>query len=189
MTLNDTQKKQLLDLARASIQSKFDGTELSLPDDPLFAQKLGLFVTLHIMGELRGCIGYIRGYKSLADSVVEMARAAAFQDSRFYPVSAKEMADLEIEISILGEMQRVTNLEEIQVGRHGLYLDHPRGSGLLLPQVAVEWDWDRTEFLKQICRKAGVHKGAWHERDARLYMFEACVFSDAEENEIDHIEF
>lgn len=180
MNLNDTQKKELLALARAAIASRFDGSHYELPKDEVFSQKCGIFVSLHQGGELRGCIGYIKGYKDMVQSVMEMAQAAAFRDHRFMPLTVDELPDLEIEISLLGEMELVTNPEEIEIGRHGLFLEHPHGSGLLLPQVATEWKWNRQDFLRQICLKAGVRPGAWQDAQAELYYFEALVFADHE---------
>lgn len=180
MELSPNQKKELLDLARSAIRSRFDRHTVKLPQDPLYNQKLGLFVSLHRHGELRGCIGYVKGYKSILESVVEMAQAAAFRDNRFSPLAVDEMTGLEIEISLLGELIAVEDVNEIEIGRDGLYLEHPWGSGLLLPQVAVEWHWDRAAFLKHICRKAGLQPKAWEEEGARLYRFEACVFGDGQ---------
>jgi len=180
MELNSTQKQELLTLARASIISRLKHQEISLPEDPLYSRKLGLFVSLHRHGELRGCIGYVKGHKSILESVYEMALAAAFRDNRFPPLAIDELEDLQIEISLLGTLIPVTDTDQIQIGRDGLYLEHPWGSGLLLPQVAVEWHSDRSQFLKQICRKAGLQHRAWEEEGACLYRFEACVFGDGQ---------
>ncbi|MDD2332490.1 MAG: AmmeMemoRadiSam system protein A [Candidatus Cloacimonetes bacterium] len=174
------QKQTLLKTARNSIATRFNSEQVSEPLDPCFQEKRGLFVSLHSHGQLRGCIGYIRGYKSIAASIMEMAKAAAFQDPRFPPVKESEIKDLEIEISILSEMERVQNPDNLVIGRDGLYLEHPYGSGLLLPQVAVEWNWDVPKFLKQICQKAGLHAKAWQDQGAILYSFTAEIFSESE---------
>lgn len=178
--MNDELKQELLRLARQSIAARWTHHRPELPDAPEFQARRGLFVSLHREGELRGCIGYIQPYKSIAASVVEMAQAAAFQDPRFQPLTAGELDDLEIEISLLSEMIPVQNASELKIGRDGLYLKHPRGSGLLLPQVPVEWNWDLKAYLKQICRKAGLHDEAWKDEGAQLFRFEAEVFSDAD---------
>ncbi|MDZ4181687.1 MAG: AmmeMemoRadiSam system protein A, partial [Candidatus Cloacimonadaceae bacterium] len=141
MKLSDTQKQDLLKLARDAISSRFEHTEPSLPNDPAFKEKRGVFVSLHSFGNLRGCIGYIKGYAPILQSVVEMARSAAFQDPRFPPLTRSEFKDVLIEISILSEMIPIDEAEEVEIGRDGLYLVHPQGSGLLLPQVPVEWKW------------------------------------------------
>jgi AmmeMemoRadiSam system protein A len=180
--LTKEQQKVLLDLARQSISSHLTGKTLIKPVDEAFAVKRGIFVSLHKHGDLRGCIGYIKGYKDLVSSIVEMAQSAAFKDPRFDPVSLKELEDIEIEISILSEMVLVHDIKEIEIGRDGLYLQHPYGSGLLLPQVPVEWKWDLDTFLKQICYKAGLPIGSWRDDKAELYRFSAEIFSEQTEN-------
>jgi len=170
------QRSKLLDLARSVIHSHFDHHKVHLPEDTAFQEKKGVFVSLHLHGKLRGCIGYVKGYKSITDSVVEMAHAAAFRDERFQPVAKDEVDHLQIEISILGDMLPVASKDEIKIGRDGLLLHYRWASGLLLPQVAQEYHWDVDEFLRQICRKAGVPDGAWKAEGAALYRFEACVF-------------
>lgn len=174
--LNEIQKQVLLDLARAAIQAHLDKTRITLPDDPDFWIKRGIFVSLHKEGRLRGCIGYIKPYKSIVQSVAEMAVAAAFDDPRFSPLKAEEVSLLEIEISILGELLPIKGSEEVVIGRDGLYISHPWGSGLLLPQVATEWRWDADTFVREVCRKAGLPPEAWREAQARLFRFEAEVF-------------
>jgi AmmeMemoRadiSam system protein A len=176
MQFNPIQQKQLLDLARNVILSHFDHHKVHKPEDPAFQEKKGVFVSLHLHGKLRGCIGYVKGVSSIVDSVVEMAHAAAFKDERFTPVAKDEVEALDIEISILGDMLPVASKDEIQIGRDGLMLHYRWASGLLLPQVAVEWKWDVNEYLKQICRKTGVPDGSWSAEGAVLYRFEAQVF-------------
>ncbi len=174
------QKKSLLQLARQAIASHFEPLKITFPDDPEFTPKCGVFVSLHIADNLRGCIGYIRGYKSIRDSIVEMANAAAFRDPRFPPVSKAELDKLNIEISVLSELILMQPGEEPVIGRDGLYIEHPYGSGLLLPQVAVEWKWTANTFLKEVCHKAGLPGNAWLDGKSRLYRFTAEVFSEAD---------
>jgi AmmeMemoRadiSam system protein A len=176
--LSDTQKQSLLKLARDVIHARLHHSTYTSPDDPAFAEKRGMFVTLHIFGKLRGCIGYIHAYKSILDTVKEMALAAAFRDPRFPPVQADELPDISIEISLLSPMEPVQDISEITIGRDGLYLDHPYSSGLLLPQVATEWNWDRDTFLQQVCRKAGLPDQAWQDDGAQLYRFSAEIFAE-----------
>jgi len=176
--LSEIQKKQLLSFARDVIAAHLNSSDSpSLPANE-YREKCGVFVTLHKAGELRGCIGYIKGYKSIADSIREMSLAAAFQDPRFPPVTVNELAQLKIEISLLSPLQLVQETGDIEIGRDGLYLEHPRSSGLLLPQVATEWNWDRETFLKQICRKASLPPGAHQDAGAKLYRFNAEIFSE-----------
>ncbi|MCB5251992.1 MAG: AmmeMemoRadiSam system protein A [Candidatus Cloacimonadaceae bacterium] len=180
--LNDIQKRSLLQLAYDVIYARLHRSKYHSPQDPLFEQKRGIFVTLHIDKALRGCIGYIVGYKSILESVKEMAIAAAFRDPRFPPLGPDELADLEIELSVLGELVLIQDFEEIEIGRDGLYIQHPYGSGLLLPQVATEWGWDRQTFLNQVCQKAGLPKSAAQDEDSKIYRFSAEIFSaNAEE--------
>ncbi len=178
--MTSEQKKSLLDLARNAIKAKLSHNPFTTPNDPIFEEKRGLFVTLHKHGGLRGCIGYIQGYKNITDSIIEMAQAAAFRDPRFSKVTAAELSDISIEISVLSELSPITKADEIRIGRDGLYIEHPYGSGLLLPQVALEWEWDRDTFLKQVCIKAGLHKQAWQDESARLYRFSAEIFGESD---------
>ncbi|MCB5278669.1 MAG: AmmeMemoRadiSam system protein A [Candidatus Cloacimonetes bacterium] len=173
------QRKDLLDFAAAVIKNRLDGSQYNIPQDDVFQVRRGIFVSLHKHGELRGCIGYIQPYKKIVDSVREMALAAAFRDPRFRPLTLKEFGDIQIEISILTELEPITDVERIEIGADGLYLEHPDGSGLLLPQVAVEWNWDRLEFLTHLCRKAGLADGAYKDSQAQLYRFGAEIFANA----------
>jgi uncharacterized protein len=179
---NKDQKQELLALARKSISSKFSKEAILYPDDEAFQIQRGVFITLHKRGELRGCIGYIKGFKDLVPSIIEMSKAAAFEDPRFPNVKIDELPSITIEISVLSEMELVNDTNEIMIGRDGLFLTHPFGSGLLLPQVPVEWHWDIPTFLDQICYKAGLVAGSWKDERAKLYRFSAEIFSDDGEN-------
>jgi AmmeMemoRadiSam system protein A len=174
------QQKLLLQLARQAIESRFTKEPVIYPEDEAFKDRKGVFVTLTKNGELRGCIGYIKGYKDLVPSIAEMAQSAAFHDPRFSPVKESELPQLRIEISVLSELEPVKDINEIVIGRDGLMLEHPYGSGLLLPQVAVEWNWDLKTFLEHICHKAGVRPGSWKDEQARLYRFSAEIFQEPE---------
>jgi AmmeMemoRadiSam system protein A len=179
---NKTQQNELLSLARKSIESRFTKEAIIFPEDDDYFIQRGIFVTLHKNGELRGCIGYIRGFKNLAPSISEMAQSAAFQDPRFSTLKKEELQDITIEISILSEMELVNDTNDIVIGRDGLFLNHRFGSGLLLPQVPVEWNWDLPTYLNQICIKAGIVKGSWKDEEAKLYRFSAEIFSEDTEN-------
>jgi len=135
-----------------------------------------VFVTVYKNGELRGCIGHVIARKPLIEAVSEMAEAAAFQDPRFTPVRRDELGDLKIEISVLTPLQKIQSPEEIEVGKHGLIIKQGGSMGLLLPQVATEYGWDRTAFLENTCRKAGLPRNAWKEKDAEIFVFSADVF-------------
>ena len=180
MVISNEAKKALLKLARDSIAYRFTGIPPVKPTYPELQEKRGVFVTLNKHGQLRGCIGYIQGYKSIVDSVIEMAQAAAFEDPRFPPLRQSELPELEIEISILGDLIPVNNIDEIVIGRDGLYIQHPYGSGIFLPQVPLEWNWDLPTYLKELCRKAGLNDKDWMDPRAQLFRFEAEVFSESE---------
>ena len=184
--LDIRQKGYLLKLAREVILARLEKREISIELDRkgIFSKKVGAFVTLKIDDELRGCIGYIEAFKPLIETIVDMAEAAAFQDPRFYPLQKKEFSDLVIEISIISELQEVTSIEDIKIGRDGLLIRNKFKSGLLLPQVPVEWNWDRKEFLQQTCRKAGLDKDDWKLIDNKLLKFSAEIFSERKEKRI-----
>ena len=135
------------------------------------------FVTLNIQGRLRGCIGHVVASLPLWECVREMAIAAATQDPRFPKMQKSEMGDLELEISVLTPPREMSNTEDIEVGKHGLIISKGYFSGLLLPQVPVEWDWDRDMFLEQTCVKAGLPEDAWRDSDTKIESFQAQVFS------------
>lgn len=172
--------KQALNAVRKTLEAKLAGKplpELGLTD-PRFDQWCGVFVTLKKHGELRGCIGLIRGVEPLKTALPDMAIAAATQDPRFPKVKAAELGDLEIEISVLSPMQQVKSVDEIVVGRDGLFLQLDNRSGLLLPQVPVEWNWTLAEYLDNLCHKAGLPTGSHLQADARLMKFSAEIFSE-----------
>jgi AmmeMemoRadiSam system protein A len=165
----------LLRLAHESISSAFERRAISLESPtPHFAERRGAFSSLYLRGELRGCVGYVLPNCSLYRAVAETARAAAFDDNRFSPVTAEEAPYLEIELSILSRPQPIT-AEEVEVGRHGLLISLHGRRGLLLPQVPVEHAWDRITFLEQTCRKAGLPLDAWRS-GAIIEGFTAEVF-------------
>jgi uncharacterized protein len=170
----------LVSLAHKSIASVFERRELSLePPTPHFADRRGAFSTLYSRGELRGCVGYVLPNYSLYRTVAETARAAAFDDNRFTPVTAEEVPHLEIELSVLSRPQPIA-AEDVEIGRHGLLVSLHGRRGLLLPQVPVEHGWDRITFLEQTCRKAGLPPDAWR-AGAIIEAFTAEVFGEKKE--------
>jgi uncharacterized protein len=174
--LSDADKKTLLDLARQTVAAAASGNDLPNlrnPDGPL-REKGAVFVTLRIGGELRGCIGHVEAHMPLWESVRDMAAAAAERDARFAAVRPDEVPGLEFEISVLSPMTPLRP-EEIVVGTHGLYVKRDGvASGLLLPQVAVEWGWDSKEFLRRTFEKAGLSPG---DTKATLHGFTVERFS------------
>lgn len=145
------------------------------PPDGLLHRKLGAFVTLRLRGKLRGCIGRLVSEEPLFMTVADMAEASAFHDSRFSPLTMAEFPEVEEEISIMGPIVKCQDPSRIEIGRHGLIIRKGAHQGLLLPQVPVEWEWDRETFLAQACRKAGLPQDAWHDPDTEIYWFEAFV--------------
>jgi len=145
------------------------------------AEPSGAFVTIRMGENLRGCIGYIESTMPLGDVVSEVAVKAATEDPRFMPMTQGELAGATLEISILSPLKQVTHVDEIEVGRHGLLLELGRHRGLLLPQVATEYGWDREKFLEYTARKAGLPPDAWKQPDARIFTFCAeIIHEDAE---------
>ena len=180
MNLSPADKQLLLQVARDSIAAQLKG-KAATPvkvSSPVLEEFRGAFVSLHRRGQLRGCIGYIEAVKPLLQTVLEMAPAAAFQDPRFRPVQTDELADLEIEISVLTPMRLVKSTDEIEVGKHGLYIVKGLNRGLLLPQVATQYHWDRRTFLEQTCNKAGLPSNAWKDSDTQIFIFRAEIFAD-----------
>lgn len=167
----------LLNLAHEAILSALEERQLSLePPTSHLAEPRGAFTSLYLAGELRGCVGYVLPVNSVYRAVIETARAAAFEDTRFYPVKLGEAERLEVELSILSP-PRPISADEIEVGRHGLLISMAGYRGLLLPQVPVERHWDRVTFLEQTCRKAGLPPDAW-QKGAQIEAFTAEVFGE-----------
>ena len=167
----------LLRLAHDSILAALEGREIPLdPPTPHLAEPRGAFPTLHLNGQLRGCVGFVLPVSSVYRAVADTARAAAFEDGRFHPVTPAEARHLEIELSILSPPQ-VVSAGAVEVGRHGLLISMAGRRGLLLPQVPTEHQWDRITFLKQTCRKAGLPLDAW-KNGATIEAFTAEVFAE-----------
>lgn len=178
--LTEIEKNKLLEIARNVIESRISGEEnpeFQLESATL-KEKRGAFVTLHKHGQLRGCIGFIDAKKPLHKTIEEMALAAAFNDPRFSPVSREELKDISIEISVLTPLKEIKDINEIEVGIHGIYIVKGFYSGILLPQVATQYKWDRLTFLKETCHKAGLPSDAWSDKDTRIYIFSADIFGE-----------
>jgi AmmeMemoRadiSam system protein A len=167
----------LLRLAHDSISSALQHREISLdPPTPHLAEPRGVFTSLYVRGQLRGCVGYILPTFAVFRAVAETARAAAFDDNRFPPVTMEEASHLEIELSLLSPAKPI-RADDIEVGRHGLLISWQGRRGLLLPQVPVERAWDSRTFLDQTCRKAGLPADAW-QKGATIEAFTAEVFGE-----------
>lgn len=180
-SLDEGEKKQLLEVAHKSVESAVRRRSLLAPaptGDPALDQERGAFVTLEEAGELRGCIGYTMPVKPLYETIRDTAALAATQDPRFPPVTEQELPKLQYEISVLSPLTRVADVQQIDVGRHGLLVKNGDRVGLLLPQVPVEQHWDRTTFLNQTCVKAGIAADCWKSDDTDIFRFTAFVFND-----------
>jgi AmmeMemoRadiSam system protein A len=175
---SDADRILLLTLARGSIAAHVEGTPAPAPEiTGVLARPGGAFVTLHARGELRGCIGHLETDEPLGRVVPRCAVAACSTDPRFPAVTRAEAPGIIIELSLLGELERIDGAVDVEVGRHGLVVKRGWHRGLLLPQVAVEWKWDREAFLSHTCRKAGLSPDAW-QHGATLWRFEAEVFAE-----------
>jgi AmmeMemoRadiSam system protein A len=176
--LSNDEKQELLRIARVVIERRTRGEtmpELTPLTDRLNEPR-GAFVTVEKRGMLRGCVGSLEVSKPLYKTVAEMAEEAAFHDLRFRPIGPDELPYLKLEISVLTPMEKVSQIEEILIGIHGLMISLGERSGLLLPQVAVERNWDRRTFLEETCRKAGLSRDAWKDEGSEIYVFSADVF-------------
>ncbi len=183
MALTREERITLLKIARSAIEAELKGEALRLPtiSSPALMEKRGAFVTLHKHGQLRGCIGNFVSEKPLYETVADMALSAAFNDPRFKPLEARELPEVDIEISALTPLRPVSSVEEIEVGRHGIYIIRGPYHGVLLPQVATEYGWDRYTFLDQTCLKAGMAPGCWKMPDTQVLVFGAEVFGEKTE--------
>ncbi len=177
--LSDDEKKQLVQIARKSLEEHFEGRRFR-PENTSerLREDRGAFVTLKKRGQLRGCIGYVRPIKPLGEAVADLAIDAAVHDPRFPPLERSELKEVDIEISAMTPLKRIKDVSEIEVGKHGLYMKKGMQSGLLLPQVATEWGWDRDKFIEHTCLKAGIASDAWKDEDTEIYIFSAEVFGE-----------
>ena len=184
--IEPAERQHLLQLARDAISAYLSGLPApSVAPSRIMERHAGVFVSLHKGEALRGCIGHIAPDHPLSRAIPSSAIAAASTDPRFAPVTAEELLDLHIELSILGPLERIEGAGEIEVGRHGLLVESGWNRGLLLPQVAVEWGWDAEGFLSQTCHKAGLRMDAWKSA-AVIWRFEAEVFGEPPSGPAEH---
>ena len=178
-TLTENEKHILLLTARKTITSRLTGQKAVDPElTPKLKEKCGAFVTLHKSGKLRGCIGYVEGIRPLFETVKEVSESSAFGDPRFPSVRLDELESIDIEISVLTPLKRIKSIDEIQVGVHGIMIKQGLYSGLLLPQVATEYGWDRETFLAHTCNKAGLPGECWREKNTEIEIFSAIIFGE-----------
>lgn len=176
---SEEDRRSLLQRARQAIAEAVSRSQLpaSIPKEGIFGERQGVFVTLHVRGRLRGCIGVIESQESLGESMVRCAVGAALRDPRFAPLGEEELEELEIEISLLSPAEPIRP-DEIEIGRHGLLIAYEKQRGLLLPQVATEHRFNRKQFLEEACRKAGLPRQAWSQDGVQTLGFTCEVFSE-----------
>jgi hypothetical protein len=188
-SLNSDIRRLLLRTAREAIRAQLAEEEFTpspLPSAlPLASvpEANGVFVTVHVAGNLRGCIGFLELADGLLETIAEAARRAAANDPRFYPVKDDELKHCTLEVTLLGPIERIDDANAVEIGRHGLTLDYQGRHGLLLPQVPVERGWDASEFLSALCHKTRVPDRCWEEAGATLSRFEGLVIREDEESD------
>jgi len=170
----------LLEIARSAIVSLVNNQEFKpYPrEEKILNRRSGCFVTIKQHGQLRGCIGNFQSQLPLFLEVASMAATAASKDPRFHPLNAADLDNITLEISVLSALEKIDDIERIEVGTHGIYLEKNFSRGVLLPQVASEYGWDRTTFLKQTCQKAGLPVDAWQDADTDIYIFSAQIIKE-----------
>lgn len=176
---SEEDRRSLLQWARRAIAEAVSQSQLpsDIPQHGIFGEQRGVFVTLHVRGRLRGCIGVIESEQPLGENIVKCATGAALRDPRFSPLREEELYELEIEISLLSPPAPIRP-EEIEIGRHGLLIVYEAQRGLLLPQVATEHRLNREQFLEETCRKAGLPHHAWSQAEVGIFGFTCEVFSE-----------
>lgn len=175
--LSEHDRENLKAIARETLAAQLEHRSPVYADpSQVLQKKYGLFVTLKINGQLRGCIGRMSSPQPLIDTVKEMTIAAAFEDPRFSPLTRTELPLTDIEITLLGPLEMLSPPDNFRIGIHGLFIALHGRSGVLLPQVAVEYGWSKIEFLQHVCKKAGLPPDTWKHPDATLYRFEGVMF-------------
>ncbi len=177
--LSPTDRAALLGIARGAILSHLRvAPAASLPEAGPLAEPHGAFVTVSVRGDLRGCIGTLRSTEALARTVARMAISAATEDPRFAPLSAADVPELGVAVSVLGEPFRLPDPRAVKIGAHGLIVRKGWHRGVLLPKIAAQEGWDAETFLKHVCLKAGLPARAWQDPDTELEAFEADEFGE-----------
>lgn len=186
--LSGSEKQYVLQLVRNTLENLPSAGERLPAEETLLPGALpeklerpsGVFVTLHRHGQLRGCVGFIEAVEPLFKAVIANTLNAARRDPRFPPVAPDEVPEMDIEVSVMSPLRKIGSVEEIEVGRDGLVVSAPGARGLLLPQVATEYNWDRMTFLEHTCQKAGLAPDAWRDSEVQVEIFSADVFGENE---------
>ena len=180
-TLDPDTRTLLLRTAREAIRAQAANLVPELPPLPSLPEASGVFVTVHVSGALRGCIGFLELQGDIISTLAEAARRAAARDPRFTPVEKEELPDMDIDVTLLGPLEDCSSPEDFDIGVHGLVIDYHGHRGLLLPQVALERGWDKSEFLSALCQKARLTDRSWELPETRLFRFEGLVLREKEE--------
>ena len=183
-SLSEAERRAALQLARTAVVEAVSHRKLPVvfPREGVFAERHGVFVTLHVRNRLQGCIGVIEAKEPLGEAIIRCAASAALEDPRFAPMKSDQLAELSIEISLLSAMEPIAP-EAVRIGHHGLFIQLHAQRGLLLPQVAIEHRLTREEFLRETCWKAGLPREAWRDPEAHLFAFTCEVFSESSHHE------
>jgi uncharacterized protein len=178
-SLSKEDETYLLSVAREAIESKVERRNAEYDVEPAHLREpYGVFVSLHVGNKSRGCIGSMTGIRPLTEAVREMAQSSALHDPRFAAVECSELSQLNIEISVLSPLKKIDKVEQVEVGNHGIYIVKGSFSGVLLPQVAVQENWNRHEFLTHTCNKAGLPGNAWQTSTVEIFIFSAIIFAE-----------
>lgn len=175
------EKEILFQNAHKAIQSavKNEPVPVAESSSDLLNSLTGAYVTIYKFGELRGCVGSVEPKKPLLQTIIDSAYDAAINDPRFNPIKIEELEDLSIEISIISNLKQMKDISEIEVGIHGLMIQQGEKIGLLLPQMASDYNWDRETFLNQTARKAGLPYNVWKKEDVKIYIFTAEIINES----------
>jgi hypothetical protein len=181
--LNNDEKQALLEVARDTLECCVKGQKPELKSgeytlSQTLKKKRGVFVTLNKNGNLRGCIGHIQPREQLFDAVIDNTINSSMNDGRFKPVSEDELSDIEIDISVLSPIKKISGADKFITGKHGIIIRLGNMSAVFLPQVATEQGWDREETLAHLCNKAGLPSYAWKDEEMEFFVFTAEVFHE-----------
>ncbi len=175
-------QEKLLEHARLVIENYLQSTEYSyeVPKTSILGKKHGIFLTIFVDDKLRGSLGYVDSEQCIMESVNELAKAVCDGSEKYPKLEKFELPYLSIQVNIFSALKQIYEKQEIKIGKHGLYVNHPEGEGLLFPQEAVDMDFDEVIFLNEVCHKAGLPSFTWEDDECKVYTFETLVFSDKE---------
>lgn len=181
MKITKSNQDILLKHARLAIENHLNSTEYNyqIPEATILSETHGVFISIFVDGKLRGSLGYVDSEQCIMESVAELATAVVEGNDRFPKLEKFELPYLKIQINILSALKQIFDKSKIQLGVHGLYVNHPDGEGLLFPHEAVERDYDKIIFLNEVCHKAGLASFTWEDDDCQVYIFDNIVFSDS----------